>query len=355
MANSEEIMLFCGGGDTNHLAQAIIDIVNDRRIGKRPLGLEHIDFGRFPDGEPDFAFEEYEKIRDKHAVLFLSTHSQELALELLILTRAIKKRYGAKSLTVVQPFMSFRRQDRPEIKHELDLNLWFIENLKANGADRVILCDIHSEQTLRNCELVGLEAHHVKPTPLYAAALRESITRTKELGKPTKILSPDKGSLLRTIALAKALNLPVLLSLKKRADTGNIVTNIPPTPQDLELITEMEQKHGIKIELMSEEAVKGAYIIIREDELDTAGTASDTCQDLLRAGAYRVDLVVTHMKCSAGWKRKAGRKNNCPFSHIIAGDTIYRGSYENRTGGLIEYVSVAPVIAEKLAEILDAL
>ncbi len=355
MAKSEQIMLFCGRGDTNHLAAAIVSVVNNRRIGESRLQLSHTDFGRFPDGEPDYAFDEWHKIRGKDAVLFLSTHSMELVLEALILIHAIKKRYGAKSLTVVMPFMAFRRQDHPEIEEEFDLNFWFIYNIKANGADRLILCDVHSEKTRQNCELVGLEYHHVKPTPLYAAALRESITQASELGKQTKILSADMGSLLRTIALAKILNLPVLLSLKKRKDTGNIVTNVPPTPADLELIARMETENDIKIELISKEVVKDAYIIIREDELDTAGTASDTCRDLLGAEAYRVDLVVTHMKCSPGWKRKAGRRKNCPFAQIMAGDTIYRGSYENRTGGIIQHVSVAPVIAEKLTEILDAL
>ena len=354
MANSEEIMLLCGGGDTNHLAQKIIEVVNNRRIGQRELKLSHTDFGWFADEEPDHAFDEWDKIRNKHIVLFLSTHSPELAMELLILIRAIKKRYGAKSLTVVQPFMAFRRQDHPEIKEEFDMNLWFIENLKANGADRVILCDIHSEQTLKNCVEVGLEAHHVKPTPLYAAALKEPIAQAKELGKHTKILSPDKGSLLRAIALAKILSVPVLLSLKKRSETGNIVTNVPPTPSDLELIAAMEQKHGIKIELMSEEMVRDAHIIIREDELDTGGTAADTCRDLPRAGAYQGILVVTHMKCSPGWKRKVGRRRTSPFTRVIAGDTINR-SYEDQTGGLVVNVSVAPVIAEKLTEILDAL
>jgi ribose-phosphate pyrophosphokinase len=354
MANSEEIMLFCGGGDTNHLAQEIINVVNSRRIGQEPLHLSHTDFGWFPDGEPDYAFDQWDQIKDRHVILFLSTHSPKLAFELLVLSSAIKKRYQAKSLTLVQPFMAFRRQDHEEIAGEFNMNRWFIENMRANGADRLIVCDIHSETTLRNCEAVGLEAFHVKPTPLFAAVLKRTVASANELGKSTKILSPDKGSLLRVIALAKALNIPVLLSLKKRSDTGNIVTNVPPTPTDLEMIKEMEEKHGIKIELMSEAVVKDAYIIIREDELDTGGTAADTCRDLLRAGAYQVELVVTHMKCSPGWKRKVGRCKTSPFVRIVAGDTIYR-HYDRQTGGLVLTVCVAPVIAEKLTEILDTL
>ncbi|MBU1202798.1 hypothetical protein KKH39_02015 [Patescibacteria group bacterium] len=275
-------------------------------------------------------------------------------MELLILIRAIKKKYGAKSLTVVQPFMAFRRQDHPEIPEEFDLNLWFMENIKANGADRMLVCDIHSERTMLNCQQVGLETYHVKPTPLYIAALKSSLTKAKELDKEFKILSPDKGSLLRAVAIAKSLDVPVLLSLKKRKETGNIVTNVEPTPQDLTFIEKISQEYGVEIQLINSETVKDAYIIMREDELDTGGTAADTCRDLLRAEAFQVELVATHMKCSPPWKRRVGRKRTSPFTRVLAGDTIHR-SYENQTGGLVENVSVATVIAEKLTEILDSL
>jgi len=93
---------------------------------------------------------------------------------------------------------------------------------------------------------------------------------------------------------------------------------------------------------------------MREDELDTGRTATDTCRDLIRAKAFRVELVVTHMKCSPGWKRTVGRKRTSPFYRVLAGDTIHR-PYEHSTGGLVETVSVANIIAVKLAEILEAI
>lgn len=354
MANSEEIMMLCGRGDTNHLAIKIIDAVNARRVGQTNLALSHTDFGWWADGEPDFCFDDWEGIKDKHVVLFASTHTTELAMELLILIRAIKKRYGAKSLTVVQPFMAFRRQDHPEITAEFDLNLWFIENIKANGADRMVVCDIHSKQTLENCQKVGLEVHHIKPTPLYIAALKKIVAEAAKAGKQLKILSPDKGSLLRAVAIAKALGVPVLLSLKKRKETGNIVTNVAPTQDDLDMIDRTQQEYGVEIQLISEETVNDAYIVMREDELDTGGTAAESCRDLIRAAAYLVVLIVTHMKCSPPWKRKAGRKRTSPFHRVLAGDTIYR-RYEERTGGLVETISVATIAAAKLADILDQL
>ena len=352
IAKSEEIVLLCGRGDTHHLAGQIIEVVNNRRIGQTPLQLAHTDFGWFSDGEPDHAFNNWEEIKDKHVVFFLSTHNLELVLELLILIRAIKKRYHAKSLTVVLPFMAFRRQDHPEIDAEFDLNLWFIENIKQNGADRLVVCDIHSKRTLENCQAVGLEAHHVKPTPLYAAALTDTVTQATELGKKLKVISPDKGSLLRCIALAKMIKASVVVSLKKRSETGNIVTKVEPSPEETRMIEGLAAEHGVSIELISEEVVKDVICILREDELDTGGTASYTCRDLMRAGAHRVELVVTHMKCSPTWKRKIVRKS--PFHRIYGGDTIYR-EYQDRTGGLVVDIFTDVIIAETLAEVLDSL
>lgn len=352
MANSEEIILFCGGGRTNRLAEDIIEVVNSRRIGQTPLKLSHTDFGSFSDGEPDHAFYDWEQIQGKHAVLFLSTYKMELVLELLVLIWAIKQRYQAKSLTVVLPFMAFRRQDHPEIMEEFNLNRWFIENIKRNGADKLIVCDVHSARTKENCEAVGLEMHHVKPTPIYAAALHQTMAEAKSEGKALKVVSPDKGSLSRCISLAKKIDASVVVSLKRRKETGNIVTQVDPTEADLQMIEALEIEHNIRIELISPEVVKDAMIVLREDELDTGGTAADTCRDLLKAGAHQVELVVTHMKCSPGWKRKVVK--NSPFKRIYAGDTIYRG-YENRTGGLVVDVSTDDIIGAALAEVLDSL
>lgn len=354
MADSKEIIMYCGLGNCNELAAKIIEVVNSRRhpAGHTSLSLTHSDYAVFPDGESDNILVDHEKIEGRHAVLFISTHSQPLVMLCLQLIRTIKKRYKAKTLTVVMPFMAYRRQDHPEITEEWDLNAWFIENIKFNGADQLIVCDIHSDRTRENCERVGLQMHHVKPTPLYAAALRDTMQEAEDLGKKLKVVSPDKGSLLRSISLAKKIKASVVISLKRRQETGNIVTSVEPSSAEKEMINSLIQEHGVDIELISPEAVKDAIIVLREDELDTGGTAADTCRDLLRAGAYLVELVVTHMKCSPGWKRKVVR--NGPFRRIYGGDTIYR-PYEARTGGVVVDICTDDIIGEKLTEVLNAL
>lgn len=352
MAKSAEIIMYCGGGRTNRLAEKIIKVVNDQRIGHAPLKLSHSDYGVWPDGEPDYILENYEDIKNKHAVLFLSVHEQELVTQLFQLIWVIKRRYQAKTLTVIMPFMAYRRQDHPEIAEEWNLNEWFIQSIKDNGADRVIVCDIHSERTVENCQKVGLKVNHIRPTPLYAVALHETMQEAIELKKELKVVSPDKGSLRRCISLAQKINASVVVSIKRRKETGNIVTQVEPSEEELQMIADLSAEHNIKIELINEDVVRDVMVILREDELDTGGTAADTCRDLLQADAYQVELVVTHMKCSPGWKRKVVRKS--PFKRIYGGDTIYR-DYENRTGGLVVDISTDAIIAEKLTEILNAL
>lgn len=354
MADSKNIIMYCGLGDSNELATKVIEVVNSRRApeGYTDLELTHSDFAVFPDGEPDNILIDHDKIKGKHAVLFLSAHNMAMAMLLLQMIWVIKKRYQAKTLTVVMPFMAFRRQDHPEIAEEWNLNAWFIENIKSNGADEIIICDLHSDRTKEHCKRVGLKLHHVKPTPLYAAALRGTMERSVEIGKALKIVSPDKGSLMRCISLAKRIKASVVVSLKRRQETGNIVTNVEPTSEELEMIEYLKSEHDVTIELMSEEAIKDAMLVLREDELDTGGTAADTCRDLLRAGAFQVELVVTHMKCSPPWKRRVVR--NSPFTRIYGGDTIHR-NYEDRTGGIVKEISTDAIIGEALTEVLNRL
>ena len=112
-------MFYCSRGRMNHLAQPVLGIVNKLRRGEPDVCLsEEIISNRFEDGESDVRIVDYEMIKGRHVVFFASTHEERLVLQALDFCWMFKRQYGAKSLTVVMPFMAYRRQDRPEKKHE---------------------------------------------------------------------------------------------------------------------------------------------------------------------------------------------------------------------------------------------
>ena len=106
---------------------------------------------------------------------------------------------------------------------------------------------------------------------------------------------------------------------------------------------------------------KGRHLFMREDEVDTGGTAAATAR--LLAAEHRaasVRLVATHPVCSRGWKMRLFPVGEEPlFQNIWLGNTRPRGDgetrYEGSTGSRVKHVDMAPAIAETLVKALERL
>ncbi|MDD5071159.1 MAG: ribose-phosphate diphosphokinase [Patescibacteria group bacterium] len=340
------------GGTGNHdLDKGILAVVND--LARTRLSFLHLNMDDFSDGEDDFRITHPEKIAGKHVILFQSLHSdsrQNLERQFLTLAWAAKFQYGAKSIVAVVPFMSYRRQDHPEKTDEIHRNLWLLHNMKANGVDKLILCDIHSCVTLENCKKVGIEAWNVDPSAAFAEILKPRVDLSRSRSQPFFVYSPDKGSIRRAVSLAREFGVPVIVSLKNRLHDCSVAAEENPeklTTIEVEL-AELQEKFGVPISL-AEESLNGASICIREDELSTGATAVLTGKSLKQAGAKEIFFCATHPVCTKGWKRKI--IDNNPFDAIILGDTVPR-PYRKETGGEVITVSMARVIANQLFVII---
>ncbi|MDD5032218.1 MAG: ribose-phosphate diphosphokinase [Patescibacteria group bacterium] len=343
------------GGTGNHeLDKCILAIVND--LGRTRLSFLHLNMDDFPDDEDDFRITHPERIAGKHVILFQSVHNdsrQNLERQFLTLAWAAKYQYGAKSIIAVVPFMSYRRQDHPEKTDEIHRNLWFVHNMQANGVDELILCDIHSDVTLENCEKIGIKVYNVDPSPAFASILKPRVGLSRAKGRQFFVYSPDRGSIRRAASLAKELGVPVMVSLKNRLHDCSVAAE--EDPEKLAAIkrelAELQERFGVPISLAGED-LNDASICIREDELSTGGTAVMTGKALKQAGAGEIFFCATHPVCTKGWKRKIVDDN--PFTAILLGDTIPR-PYRKETGGEVSTVSMARVIANQLFVIMDSI
>lgn len=355
MVTSKDIVLLCSEGEMHNLTLKIIGRINALRPSDSDLKLSHINYSIWRDGEYNDKIPRYADLAGKHVVFFMASHGNGLVLQGLQLLWAIKHQYGAKTLTVVMPFLAYRRQDHAEKAKEIQRNLWFLYNLKQNGVDNLIVCDRHSERTMINGREVGLQMINVDPTPSFAAALTEALADPMFAGLPAVIYSPDRGSLERTVALAKSLGLSVIFHPKKRLATGQIDIDGAISPDTLEYIDQLIrlQKIDIKWEDCAS-SINGAIVIIRDDELDTGRTAASNARYCLSLGAKHVIFVVTHTCCSPGWREEVADPDTSPFRLILAGDTIYR-PYRNTTGGLIRTIDMSKVIGQALANLLAVL
>lgn len=354
MPRSDRFVFLCGGGETIHLAQAALNVLNVLNLGEAEIKMSHINFGRYRDGEMDNRPDNYEEIKDKHVFIFISPHKEYLVLQMLDLIWQSKVRYQAKSVTVVMPFTPYRRQDHLEIMGESPRSLWIFQMLKNNGADRVVICDPHSPQIVKNCQDLNLPVEVINPTPVYIEKLRPFVDEARQEGRPFYVYAPDLGSVRRAIDLAKGLGVPIAASIKKRSKTGKMQIITDPGQEGRDKVAVLSQELGFEIILADEPHFKGREVdvAIRDDELSTGDTLRETA-DYLKGTleVNRVLVAVTHAVCVDGWKRRVGKIGETPFEAIFCGDTIHR-RYEDRTFGIFQQVSLAPLFGHKIFHLM---
>lgn len=344
-----KFVLLCSEGEMHNLAMKITDRLNALRPSDPDLKLSHINYSNWRDGEFSDKIPKFGNIAGKHVIFFMASHHSDLVLQGLQLIWAIKHQYGAETLTVVMPFMAYRRQDHAEKPKEIQRNLWILHSLKQNGADNLIVCDSHSEQTMINGLSVGLDMTNVDPTSAFAAALGDVLLEPKGNNKPIYVFAPDLGSLERSIKLAKSLKVPVLFRPKERLANGQININVELTPETMQIVQSLQAEYSVPIIWQDYEAVlKGSVVVIRDDELDTGRTAAGNARWCLSLGVEQVIFAVTHTCCSPGWREEVADPEDTPFRLILAGNTIYR-PYRNTTDGLIRNIDMSKVLAEALA------
>lgn len=340
------------GGTGNHaLDKKILEHLNELCKSEwetKKLKFTHLDFDDFPD-EPDFRIADAKKgiLKGKHVIILESVYNRELQEELLTLIYACKYQYKAKSVTVVAPFLRYRRQEREDRPEEINRNKMLIHLIKAAGADRMILTDIHSDVALKNCQEENLEAWNVDPSSIFAEALEPIITLCNEEKKKFFLFSPDEGSVIRCVHLARELKtmgfeIKIALVFKDRGSNREI-----DIKEDDQLLEKLQKKYlDVTIVKASEKELSGATVAVREDELQTGGTGTKI--GWKSKNQFKIEELIflgTHGVCTIGWKRKFidGRS----YDRIYLGDTIPRG-YKKSTGGKINNLSVSKVNANKL-------
>lgn len=339
-------------GDTgNHDSdQEVLDLVN--LTGHTALRFDDCDYDHFPDGESKMRIRHPSRLKDKHVVVFSCPTNPRLELDLRDLVYAARHQYGAQTITIVMPFLRYRRQDRAEKQHEIQRLQCFLRDLKHWGADTLVICDPHAEATtVSYARTAGLKILVADPTQIFADAIRP-LVQTCGSRKGVLSYSPDFGSVERAMRLARALGLSVLATPKMRKPNGEVV---PVTNRNFVRMIRQQFGTDVRVSCNIQDAHE-MHIIMREDEVDSGNTAAKTARRLGEAGAKSVHLVATHPVCSPGWRDHLFPPGEePPFDTIWFADTRPRGEhggYHGSTGGVIRRVNVAPAIAGELLKVL---
>ena len=207
-------------------------------------------------------------------------------MELLILTDALK-RASATSVTAVMPYYGYARQDR-KVKPRAPITAKLVADLiTTSGISRVVTVDLHAGQIQG---FFNIPVDHIYASPVLLDYIKETNNNNDLV-----IVSPDAGGMERARVFAKKLDAGLAMTDKRR-----------PNPNQAEIMNVIGD-------------VEGKSVILFDDLVDTAGTAIQAAQALMKNGAKRASLCCTHAVLSG---KAIERIKDSVLEEVIITDTI---------------------------------
>jgi ribose-phosphate pyrophosphokinase len=269
---------------------------------------------RFSDGE--VFVEISESVRETHVFVIQSTCPpvNEHIMELLIITDALK-RASAGAITAVIPYYGYARQDR-KVQPRAPITAKLVADILARaGVKRVVTMDLHAGQIQG---FFDVPVDHLYAAPILIKYLKKKFNKDELV-----VVSPDAGGMERARVFAKRLDVGLAMTDKRR-----------PAPNEPEIMNVIGD-------------VVGKTAIIVDDLVDTAGTAVQAAQALIKEGAKRVTLCCTHGVLSGNAVK---RIDDSLVEEIIITDTIPQRQ-ETQNCKKIKILSISDLLGEAIRRI----
>lgn len=302
-------MLIFSGSSNKNLA---------KRVAKQlHLYLSEIEIHTFPDKENRVRV--IDKVLDKDVVVVQSTgvSPNRYYMELFFILDSLK-RSGARSVTLVIPYLGYQRQDHIFRSGEA-VSLEVIVNLiKTLRVDRVISFDLHSLRIEEFFRTKKIKLSHLSALSVFAEEIKK-IARGP-VGDVV-LVSPDMGGIRRIQLLAELLGNKIpCISIEKNRDlnTGEV-----------------------KSTKVNGEVKKKAIIV--DDVISTGGTLISAADLLKKNGASEIYVMATH-GIFAGDAPK--NLEESVIKKVIVSDTIEVRT--NRRFNKLEVVSISKLIINEL-------
>ncbi|MFM2098224.1 MAG: hypothetical protein RIT06_852 [Chloroflexota bacterium] len=206
-------------------------------------------------------------------------------MELLIMIDAFK-RASAGRITAVVPYYGYGRSDKKDQPRVPITARLVADMLQVAGANRILTLDLHQGQIqgFFNVPVDELTAVH-----LLSNYMRQS-------GTENLAVVTDLGFAKRARTFAELLNAPLAIVEKRREGNND---------------------HAEVLNVIGD--VKGKRVIIVDDEIDTAGTLTETVRAIEKAGAIEITACATHGVFSAP---AIERINASSIREVVVTDSI---------------------------------
>lgn len=274
------------------------------------IPLSEASIKRFSDGEISVQVGESVRGKDVFVIQPTCAPANINLMELLILTDALK-RSSASSITAVVPYFGYARQDR-KAAPRVPITAKLVANMmQTAGIDRVVTMDLHAGQ------IQGF--FDIPVDNLYGTMVFTDYVKSKNLPNPI-VASPDVGGVARARALAKTMNLDMVIVDKRR-----------------EKANESEVMNVIG-------DVNGKDVILIDDMIDTAGTIVKAAEIFKKKGATSVIAFCTHPVLSGPAYE---RLSTGVLDELVVTDTIPLKEQNEH----IKVISVAPLFGEVIRRV----
>ncbi|MGO1315675.1 MAG: ribose-phosphate diphosphokinase, partial [Cellulomonadaceae bacterium] len=229
------------------------------------------------------------------------------------------KRASAKTITVVQPFYGYARQDKKHRGREPISARLMADLFRTAGADRLMSVDLHTAQTQGFFD--GPVDH------LWAMPLLIEYVRTRVDVANVTVVSPDAGRIRVAEQWAAKLGGGPLAFVHKTRDISR-------------------PNQAVANRVVGD--VEGRSCVLVDDMIDTGGTIAAAVQVVLAAGAKDVIVASTHGVLS---DPAAQRLSECGAREVVVTNTLPIAP-EKRFPQLV-VLSIAPLIARAIREVFD--
>jgi ribose-phosphate pyrophosphokinase len=232
-----------------------------RLAGQLNVMMYEIDVHRFPDGEVRVTVGPAAAT----IIVYASLDRPNDKLVALLFAAEALRRGGAQRLVLMAPYLCYMRQDTAFQRGEA-ISQKVVGRLFAGAFDRIVTVDAHLHRTKDIREVFpGIAADNLPAMSAVADALRAG------LDPRTVIIGPDAESRPWVSDLAGRLGLHYVLAQKTRRGD-----------------------RSVEIKFEFPHVLSGRPALVVDDIVSSGGTVEACATALVRAGAYPIDVVVTH-------------------------------------------------------------
>ncbi len=279
-----------------------------RELGVLPGNIKHT---RFSDEEAHLQI--LDNVRGSHIFLVQPTckPADTNIIELILMCDAFH-RASAKSLTVVNSYFGYARQDRKD-KPRVPISASVIAKLiQSNHVDRMLTLDLHSPPIQG---FFDIPVDHLYALPVFLDYFKDRSNLV--------VVSPDAGGVSRARTMAERMNVPMAIIDKRRVDAN--------VAEIMNVIGDVKDKDCLMI----------------DDMIDTAGTLVKGANQLMKHGAKSVKACATHGVLSGDAVRKI--EESCLLEVVITNSIPYHSKESSK----IKCITVAPLLAKAISAIYE--